>query len=52
MLGEAKKTTVCEAENTGMNIAKHQNPAEKETKIQSITGEKQHGQGKKTMQGA
>jgi hypothetical protein len=40
MLGEVKKTTVSQVENTGMNIAKHRNPAEKETKIQSITGEK------------
>jgi hypothetical protein len=40
MLAEVKKPTVCQVENIRMNIAKHRNPAEKETKIQSITGEK------------
>jgi hypothetical protein len=38
MLGEAKKTTVCQVE--------------KDTRIQSIIGGQQHGQGKRTMQGA
>jgi hypothetical protein len=41
MLGEVKKTTVCQVKNTGMNTAKHRNPAEKDTRIQSIIGEQQ-----------
>jgi hypothetical protein len=52
MLGEVKRTTVCQVENTRMNTAKHQNPAEKDTRIQSIIEEQQHGQGKRTMQEA
>jgi hypothetical protein len=50
--GEVKKTIVCQVEHIEMNTAKHQSPAEKDTKTQSIVGEQQHGQGKKTMQGA
>jgi hypothetical protein len=37
-VGEVKKITVCQVENTGISTAKHQNLAEKDTRIQSIIG--------------
>jgi hypothetical protein len=50
--GEAKKIIVYQVENTGMSIAKHQNPAGIDIEIQNTIGEQRREQEKKTMQGA
>jgi hypothetical protein len=50
--GEVKKTIVYQVEHTGMNTAKHQTSAEKNTESQSTIGGKQCGQGKRTAQEA
>jgi hypothetical protein len=49
--GEVKKIIVYQVEHTRMNIAKHQNQAERDIGIQSTIGVQQRGQGKRTVQG-
>jgi hypothetical protein len=48
-LGEARRTTVHQADHTGMNTVKHLTLAKKDTANQSIAGEKHHVPGKKNV---
>jgi hypothetical protein len=47
--GKARRTTAHQADHTGMNTAKHLIPAKKDIANQSITRERQHREGKRTV---
>jgi hypothetical protein len=48
--GKVRRATSHQAGHTGTNKARHPIPAKKDISNQSIAGERQHGEGRKTVQ--
>jgi hypothetical protein len=49
-LRKVRRATAHQADHTGMNTARHLTPAKKGIVNQSIAGERQHGEEKKTVE--